>query len=131
MKLVVVGCGRPHGTDADPDGIDAMDGVSRCMRPSSPALAPPSSASDAGELAGLGPKRRRHWGPTSRSRPSSKQKASWISRRRRAPTRRFAALAAQARIVHVIGTTGLLGSDDEAKIRGSRRATRVSSSRAR
>ena len=54
---------------------------------------------------------RRAWRSRSiRSPPFSTPTASWISRRR--PRRvEFAALAAQARIVHVIGTTGLAPED--------------------
>ncbi len=117
MKLVVVGAAGRMGQTLiriihETAGVRLHAAIER--------TGSPFIGRDAGELAGVGPMGSRL--PTSRSKPLSRPRASSTSRP--PATVEFAGLAAQARIVHVIGTTGC-SADDEAKIRAAARHARV------
>ena len=118
MKLVVVGAAGRMGQTLIRT-IHAMDGArvfAAVERPGSPAL-----GRDAGELAGLGP-----IGVPVTDAPLEAfvDAEGVLDFTSPAATVEFAALAAQARIVHVIGTTGCSAEDDE-KIKAAARHARI------
>lgn len=118
MKLVVVGAAGRMGQTLIRT-IHAMDGArvfAAVERPGSPAL-----GRDAGELASLGP-----IGVPVTDAPLEAfvDAEGVLDFTSPAATVEFAALAAQARIVHVIGTTGCSAEDDE-KIRAAARHARI------
>jgi 4-hydroxy-tetrahydrodipicolinate reductase len=118
MKLVVVGAGGRMGQTLIRT-VHAMDGVrlhATVERPGSPFI-----GRDAGELAGLGP-----IGIPVTDEPLEAflHADGVLDFTAPAGTVEFAGLAAQARIVHVIGTTGC-SADDEAKIRAAARHARI------
>lgn len=118
MKLVVVGAAGRMGQTLIRT-IHAMDGArvfAAVERPGSPAL-----GRDAGELAGLGP-----IGVPVTDAPLEAfvDAEGVLDFTSPAATVEFAGLAAQARIVHVIGTTGC-SADDEEKIRAAARHARI------
>ena len=116
MELVVVGAAGRMGQTLIRT-IHAIDGARASPAPSS-APARLCSARMPARLAGVGAHRRRR-SPTTRCRPSPRPTACSISPRR-PPRVEFAGYAAQARIVHVIGTTGC-SADDDAKIAAAAR----------
>ncbi len=118
MKLVVVGAGGRMGQTLI-RAIHAMEGA--CLFA---AVARPGSSAvgrDAGEVAGLGP-----IGVTVTDRPLEAfvDAEGVIDFTTPATSVEFAGLAAQARIVHVIGTTGCSLQDEE-KIRAAARHARI------
>lgn len=118
MKLVVVGAAGRMGQTLIRI-VHGMAGVSlhaAVERPGSNFI-----GRDAGELAGLGP-----IGVTVTDKPLEAflEAEGVLDFTAPAGTVEFAGLAAQARIVHVIGTTGC-SADDEAKIRAAARHARV------
>ncbi|WP_331372817.1 4-hydroxy-tetrahydrodipicolinate reductase [Sinorhizobium chiapasense] len=118
MKLVVVGAAGRMGQTLIRI-VHGMAGV--CLhaaveRPGSPFL-----GRDAGELAGLGPI---DVAITDKPLEAFVEAEGVLDFTSPAGTVEFAGLAAQARIVHVIGTTGC-SADDEAKIRAAARHARV------
>ncbi|EPE99857.1 dihydrodipicolinate reductase [Rhizobium grahamii CCGE 502] len=118
MKLVVVGAAGRMGQTLI-RLIHAIDGVTlhaAVERPGSPFL-----GKDAGEIAGLGPN-----GVIIGDDPLAAflHAEGVLDFTAPAGTVEFAALAAQARIVHVIGTTGC-AVDDDAKIAAAARHARV------
>ncbi len=118
MKLVVVGAGGRMGQTLIRT-IHAMKGAqlfAAVERPGSPFI-----GRDAGELAGLGP-----IGVTVTDQPLEAFVAAEgvLDFTAPAATIEFAALAAQARIVHVIGTTGC-SADDDVKIAAAARHARI------
>ncbi|HXV31842.1 MAG TPA: 4-hydroxy-tetrahydrodipicolinate reductase [Sinorhizobium sp.] len=118
MKLVVVGAGGRMGQTLIRT-VHAMDGVrlhAAVERPGAPFI-----GRDAGELAGLGP-----IGVPVTDEPLEAflHADGVLDFTAPAGTVEFAGLAAQARIVHVIGTTGC-SADDEAKIRAAARHARI------
>ncbi|WDZ76650.1 4-hydroxy-tetrahydrodipicolinate reductase [Ensifer adhaerens] len=118
MKLVVVGAAGRMGQTLIRT-VHAMDGVrlhAAIERPGSPFI-----GRDAGEVAGLGP-----IGVPVTEQPLEAfvEAEGVLDFTAPAGTVEFAGLAAQARIVHVIGTTGC-SADDEAKIRAAARHARV------
>ncbi|WVT73280.1 4-hydroxy-tetrahydrodipicolinate reductase [Sinorhizobium chiapasense] len=118
MKLVVVGAAGRMGQTLIRT-VHAMGGVSlhaAIERPGSPFI-----GRDAGELAGLGP-----IGVPVTDQPLEAfvEAEGVLDFTAPAGTVEFAGLAAQARIVHVIGTTGC-SADDEAKIRAAARHARI------
>lgn len=118
MKLVVVGAGGRMGQTLIRT-IHAMDGArlfAAVERPGSPFV-----GKDAGELAGLGP-----IGVTVTDRPLEAfvEAEGVLDFTAPAATIEFAGLAAQARIVHVIGTTGC-SQDDNAAIAAAARHARI------
>ncbi|ASY64962.1 4-hydroxy-tetrahydrodipicolinate reductase [Sinorhizobium sojae CCBAU 05684] len=118
MKLVVVGAGGRMGQTLIRT-VHGMDGVrlhAAVERPGSPFI-----GRDAGELAGLGAV-----GIPVTNEPLAAflHADGVLDFTAPAGTVEFAGLAAQARIVHVIGTTGC-SADDEAKIRAAARHARI------
>ncbi|MBB3976547.1 4-hydroxy-tetrahydrodipicolinate reductase [Rhizobium azooxidifex] len=118
MKLVVVGAGGRMGQTLIRT-IHAIDGArlfAAIERPGSPFV-----GKDAGELAGLGP-----IGVKVTDQPLEAFVEAEGVLDFTAPTAsvEFAGLAAQARIVHVIGTTGC-SADDDAKIAAAARHARI------
>jgi 4-hydroxy-tetrahydrodipicolinate reductase len=121
MELVVVGAAGRMGqtlirTVSDMHGVRVMGAVER---PGSPFL-----GRDAGEVAGVG-----HLGVTITDDPLRvfAKAGGVLDFSTPAATVEFAGYAAQARIVHVIGTTGC-SADDDAKIASAaRHATIVKS----
>ena len=118
MKLVVVGAAGRMGQTLIRT-IHAMEGATLYA-----AVERPGSAfvgKDAGELAGLGPT-----GVTITDRPLEAfvEAEGVLDFTAPAATIEFAGLAAQARIVHVIGTTGC-SADDDAKIAAAARHARI------
>lgn len=118
MKLVVVGAGGRMGQTLIRT-IHAIDGArlfAAIERPGSPFV-----GKDAGELAGLGP-----IGVKVTDQPLEAFVEAEGVLDFTAPTAsvEFAGLAAQARIVHVIGTTGC-SAEDDAKIAAAARHARV------
>lgn len=118
MKLVVVGAAGRMGQTLIRT-VHAIDGVrlhAAIERPGSPFV-----GRDAGELAGLGP-----IGVPVTDQPLEAfvEAEGVLDFTAPAGTVEFAGLAAQARIVHVIGTTGC-SADDEVKIRAAARHARV------
>ena len=114
MRLVVVGAAGRMGRTlvriiAESDGVTLAGAIER--------TGAPEIGRDSGELAGLGPN-----GIAITADPLQVfAKAEGIlDFTAPAATLTFAELAAQARIVHVIGTTGLT-PDDEAKIKAAAR----------
>lgn len=114
MRLVVVGAAGRMGRTlvriiAESDGVTLAGAIER--------TGAPEIGRDSGELAGLGPN-----GIAITADPLQVfAKAEGIlDFTAPAATLAFAELAAQARIVHVIGTTGLT-PDDEAKIKAAAR----------
>lgn len=121
MKLAVVGAaGRMGG--ALIRAIDEIDGVrltGAVEREGSPAI-----GRDAGELAGLGPC---GVAVTGDALPVLAEADGVLDFTRPEATCAVAELAAQARIVHVVGTTGLSGDDDAAIAAAARHARIVRS----
>ncbi|MGO4438374.1 4-hydroxy-tetrahydrodipicolinate reductase [Rhizobium sp. RAF56] len=118
MKLVVVGAAGRMGQTLI-RMIPSMEGVTlhaAVGREGSPFI-----GKDAGEIAGLGP-----IGVAISSDPLSAflHADGVIDFTAPATTVAFAGLAAQARIVHIIGTTGC-SEDDEAKIEAAARHARI------
>ncbi len=118
MKLVVVGAAGRMGQTLIRT-IHAMNGVTvfaAVERPGSPFV-----GRDAGELAGLGPT-----GVTITDKPLEAfvEAEGVLDFTSPAATVEFAGLAAQARIVHVIGTTGCAAADED-KIKAAARHARV------
>jgi 4-hydroxy-tetrahydrodipicolinate reductase len=118
MKLVVVGAAGRMG-QALIRLVHEIDGVTLHA-----AVARPGSAfvgKDAGEIAGLGPN-----GIIIGDDPLAAflHADGVLDFTTPATTNEFAALAAQARIVHIIGTTGC-STEDEAKIAAAARHARV------
>ncbi|SEH56337.1 dihydrodipicolinate reductase [Rhizobium tibeticum] len=118
MKLVVVGAAGRMGQTLI-RLVDSMDGVTlhaAVARPGSPFV-----GKDAGEIAGLGTN-----GITVGDDPLAAflHADGVLDFTTPATTNEFAALAAQARIVHVIGTTGC-SAEDDAKIAAAARHARV------
>lgn len=118
MKLAVVGAGGRMGQTLIRT-VHGMDGVrlhAAVERPGSAFI-----GRDAGELAGLGP-----IGVAVTDQPLEAflHADGVLDFTAPAGTVEFAGLAAQARIVHVIGTTGC-SADDEAKIRAAARHARI------
>ena len=118
MKLVVVGAAGRMGQTLIRT-IHAIDGAAvhaAVERPGSPFI-----GKDAGEIAGLGP-----IGVPVTSEPLEAflHAEGVLDFTSPAATIDFAGLAAQARIVHVIGTTGCSAEDDE-KIAAAGRHARV------
>lgn len=118
MKLVVVGAAGRMGQTLIRI-VHGMAGVrlhAAVERPGSPFI-----GRDAGELAGLGPI---DVAITDKPLEAFVEADGVLDFTSPAGTVEFAGLAAQARIVHVIGTTGC-SADDEAKIRAAARHARV------
>ncbi|NRP72232.1 4-hydroxy-tetrahydrodipicolinate reductase [Ensifer psoraleae] len=118
MKLVVVGAAGRMGQTLIRI-VHGMAGVrlhAAVERPGSPFV-----GRDAGELAGLGPI---DVAITDKPLEAFVEAEGVLDFTSPAGTVEFAGLAAQARIVHVIGTTGC-SADDEAKIRAAARHARV------
>ena len=118
MKLVVVGAAGRMGQTLIRT-IHAIDGAAvhaAVERPGSPFI-----GKDAGEIAGLGP-----IGVPVTSEPLEAflHAEGVLDFTSPAATIDFAGLAAQARIVHVIGTTGC-SAEDDAKIAAAARHARV------
>lgn len=118
MKLVVVGAGGRMGQTLIRT-IHAIDGVrlfAAVERAGSPFV-----GKDAGELAGLG-----QIGVKVTDQPLEAfvEAEGVLDFTAPAATVEFAGLAAQARIVHVIGTTGC-SADDDAKIGAAARHARI------
>ena len=118
MKLVVVGAAGRMGQTLI-RAIHAIDGAAvhaAVERPGSPFI-----GKDAGEIAGLGP-----IGVPVTSEPLEAflHAEGVLDFTSPAATVDFAGLAAQARIVHVIGTTGC-SAEDDAKIAAAARHARV------
>jgi 4-hydroxy-tetrahydrodipicolinate reductase len=118
MKLVVVGAAGRMGQTLI-RLLHSMEGVTLHA-----AVARPGSAfigKDAGEIAGLGPN-----GVIIGDDPLAAflHADGVLDFTTPATTNEFAALAAQARIVHVIGTTGC-STEDEAKIAAAGRHARI------
>ncbi|WP_208249274.1 4-hydroxy-tetrahydrodipicolinate reductase [Rhizobium sp. T1470] len=118
MKLVVVGAAGRMGQTLI-RLVDSMDGVTlhaAVARPGSPFV-----GKDAGEIAGLGTN-----GITVGDDPLAAflHADGVLDFTTPATTNEFAALAGQARIVHVIGTTGC-SAEDNAKITAAARHARV------
>ncbi len=118
MKLVVVGAAGRMGQTLI-RMIQSMEGVTlhaAVGREGSPFI-----GKDAGEIAGLGP-----IGVAISSDPLAAflHADGVIDFTAPATTVAFAGLAAQARIVHIIGTTGC-SEDDEAKIEAAARHARI------
>ncbi|MBD8555321.1 4-hydroxy-tetrahydrodipicolinate reductase [Rhizobium sp. CFBP 8762] len=118
MKLVVVGAGGRMGQTLI-RVIQAMDGVTLSAaleRTGSPLI-----GKDAGELAGVGPL---SIPVTDQPLEAFVHADGVIDFTAPAATVEFAALAAQARIVHIVGTTGCSGEDD-ASIKAAARHARI------
>lgn len=118
MKLVVVGAGGRMGQTLIRT-IHAIAGArlfAAVERPGSPFV-----GKDAGELAGLGPIGVK---VTDRPLEAFVEAEGVLDFTAPAATVEFAGLAAQARIVHVIGTTGC-SADDDAKIAAAARHARI------
>ncbi|QRM53762.1 4-hydroxy-tetrahydrodipicolinate reductase [Sinorhizobium sp. BG8] len=118
MRLVIVGAGGRMG-QALIRAVHAMAGVqvfAAVARTGSPFV-----GKDAGEVAGLGP-----IGVSITSEPleAFAHAEGVLDFTTPATTVEFAGLAAQARIVHVVGTTGCSQEDDE-KIKAAARHARV------
>jgi 4-hydroxy-tetrahydrodipicolinate reductase len=118
MKLVVVGAAGRMG-QALIRMVAEIEGVTLHA-----AVARPGSAfvgKDAGEIAGLGPN-----GIVIGDDPLAAflNADGVLDFTTPATTNEFAALAAQARIVHIVGTTGC-STDDEAKIAAAARHARI------
>ncbi|WP_046118100.1 4-hydroxy-tetrahydrodipicolinate reductase [Ensifer aridi] len=118
MKLVVVGAAGRMGQTLIRI-VHEMDGVrlhAAIGRPGSPVI-----GRDAGEIAGLGP-----IGVPVTDKPLEAflDAEGVLDFTSPATSVEFAALAAQARIVHVIGTTGC-SADDDAKILAAARHARI------
>ncbi|MDQ0318415.1 4-hydroxy-tetrahydrodipicolinate reductase [Pararhizobium capsulatum DSM 1112] len=118
MKLVVVGAAGRMGQTLIRT-IHAMTGASVFA-----AVERPGSAfvgRDAGELAGLGP-----MGVTITDKPLEAfvEAEGVLDFTSPAATVEFSGLAAQARIVHVIGTTGC-STEDDARIKAAARHARI------
>lgn len=118
MKLVVVGAAGRMGQTLIRT-IDAMQGVVLCA-----AIERPGSAfigRDAGEMAGLGPS-----GVIISDDPLQAfvDADGVLDFTRPEASVEFSGLAAQARIVHVIGTTGC-SPDDEERFRAAARHARI------
>ena len=121
MKLVVVGAGGRMGQTLIRT-IHAMDGVvlsGAIEREASPHL-----GRDAGELAGVGPLGIKI---TDDPLPVFAEAEGVLDFTSPAASIAFAGFAAQARIVHVIGTTGCSVEDDEKIRAAARHATIVKS----
>jgi 4-hydroxy-tetrahydrodipicolinate reductase len=114
MKLVVAGAGGRMGRELI-RAISATDGVELAGATEAPGSA--HLGADAATLAGLPPSGVAITDDMLRLMPTAEGILDFTSP---AATCAHAALAAQARIVHVIGTTGL-GPDDEAKIAAAAR----------
>lgn len=122
MKLVVVGAAGRMGQTLIRT-IHAMKGVTVFA-----AVERPGSAfigRDAGELAGLGPT---GVTITDKSLEAFVEAEGVLDFTSPAGSVEFAELAAQARIVHVIGTTGC-SAEDDAKIKAAARHARIVKSR--
>lgn len=118
MKLVVVGAGGRMGQTLIRT-IHAIAGArlfAAVERTGSPFV-----GKDAGELAGLGPIGVK---VTDRPLEAFVEAEGVLDFTAPAATVEFAGLAAQARIVHVIGTTGC-SADDDAKIAAAARHARI------
>lgn len=118
MKLVVVGAGGRMGQTLIRT-IHAIDGArlfAAIERPGSPFV-----GKDAGELAGLGPIGVK---VTDQPLEAFVEAEGVLDFTAPAASVEFAGLAAQARIVHVIGTTGC-SADDDAKIAAAARHARI------
>lgn len=118
MKLVVVGAGGRMGQTLI-RVIHAMEGVTLSAaleRTGSPLI-----GKDAGELAGVGPL---SIPVTDQPLEAFVHADGVIDFTAPAATVEFAALAAQARIVHIVGTTGC-SSEDDAKIKAAARHARI------
>lgn len=118
MKLVVVGAAGRMGqtlirTIRAVEGADVFAAVER--------EGSPFVGRDAGEIAGLGP-----IGVAITDKPLEAfvEAEGVLDFTAPAATVEFAGLAAQARIVHVIGTTGCSGADEE-KIKAAARHARI------
>ena len=114
MRLVVVGAAGKMGRTlvrviAESDGVTLAGAIER--------TGAPEIGRDAGELAGLGAN---GMAITADPLPVLAKAEGVLDFTAPAATLAFAELAAQARIVHVIGTTGL-APDDETKIKASAR----------
>lgn len=121
MGLVVVGAGGRMGltlirTIADTPGARLAAAIER---PGSPAI-----GKDAGALAGLGPN---GIAISDDPLPAFAKADGVLDFTAPAATVEFAGYAAQARIVHVIGTTGCSAGDDAAIAAAARHATIVKS----
>ena len=118
MGLIVVGAAGRMGQSLIRT-IDAIDGVhlaGAIERPGSAAL-----GRDAGELAGLGPNKILI---TDDALPVFAQAEGVLDFTAPAASLEFADLAAQARIVHVIGTTGM-DESHEARLQAASRHARI------
>lgn len=118
MRLVVVGAGGRMGRTLIRT-VHAMPGVRL-----SGAVERPGSefcGKDAGEIAGVGPLGVR---VTDDPLPAFVEAEGVLDFTAPAATTEFAGLAAQARIVHVVGTTGC-SAEDEAKIAAAARHARI------
>ncbi|MGN6550238.1 MAG: 4-hydroxy-tetrahydrodipicolinate reductase [Pararhizobium sp.] len=118
MRLVVVGAGGRMGR-ALIRTVHAMPGVRL-----SGAVERPGSefcGKDAGELAGVGPL---GVAVTDDPLPAFVEADGVLDFTAPAATTEFAGLAAQARIVHVVGTTGC-SAEDETKIEAAARHARI------
>ncbi|MDK1377455.1 MULTISPECIES: 4-hydroxy-tetrahydrodipicolinate reductase [unclassified Sinorhizobium] len=118
MKLVVVGAAGRMGQTLIRI-VHGMAGV--CLHAAVERPGSPFIGRDAGELAGLGPI---DVAITDKPLEAFVEAEGVLDFTSPAGTVEFAGLAAQARIVHVIGTTGC-SADDEAKIRAAARHARV------
>ena len=118
MKLVVVGAAGRMGQTLIRT-IHAIEGA--CVYAAVERAGSPFVGKDAGELAGLGP-----IGVPVTSEPLEAfvHAEGVLDFTAPAATVEFAGLAAQARIVHIIGTTGCAAEDD-AKIKAAARHARV------
>jgi 4-hydroxy-tetrahydrodipicolinate reductase len=118
MGLVVVGAAGRMGQSlvraiADVDGVHLAGAIER---EGSDAI-----GRDAGEIAGLGAN---DVAITADALPVFARADGVLDFTTPAATLEFAELAAQARIVHVIGTTGM-GESDEAKLQAASRHSRI------
>ncbi|MBD9374320.1 4-hydroxy-tetrahydrodipicolinate reductase [Rhizobium sp. ARZ01] len=118
MKLVVVGAGGRMGQTLI-RAIHAMEGATLFAAVERPGS--PFAGKDAGELAGLGPIGVK---VTDRPLEAFVEAEGVLDFTAPAATVEFAGLAAQARIVHVIGTTGC-SAEDDAKIAAAARHARI------
>ncbi len=121
MKLVVVGAAGRMG-QALIRAIDAIDGVVLSGAVERPGIE--KLGSDAGELAGIG---KLDVAITDDPLPVFADADGVLDFTSPAATITFAGYAAQARIVHVIGTTGCTPEDDAAIAAAARHATIVKS----
>ncbi|MBP1887911.1 4-hydroxy-tetrahydrodipicolinate reductase [Sinorhizobium mexicanum] len=118
MKLVVVGAAGRMGQTLIRI-VHGMAGV--CLHAAVERPGSPFIGRDAGELAGLGPI---DVAIADKPLEAFVEAEGVLDFTSPAATVEFAGLAAQARIVHVIGTTGC-SADDDAKIRAAARHARV------